>query len=546
MSELEAVSLLQAVGGLGLFLLGMVVMTDALRVLAGARIRAGLMRFTRSPTTGALTGAASTALLQSSSATTVAAVGFVGAGLMNFRSALGIVFGANLGTTVTGWLVMGLGFKLDLFALLLPCVFVGTLMKLLGKGRVASGGLAVAGFGLIFVGIDQMQLGMQSMQGMLDGLHLPTDSIFDRLQLVLIGVVFTSLTQSSSAGVAAVLTAMHSEAISLAQGLALVIGMDVGTTTTALMATLGGSTASRRTGLSHFVYNVMTAAVAFLLVAPYLGLWTRWAPEGLVDERQLVLVVFHTGFNLLGVILVLPVAGHFARLMLRLIPESEERYTGRLDESLLKEPALAIGALSATLVVEFTALLDRTRDLLSGRGKTDRLDLARLRQAGEETQAYADRIELDAGHEDFRPLVACFHVLDHLQRLHERCDEDAPRARRAGLASHLRESHRSLSETVARVAEHLRGERWEDAETIAGETAREISDLRTPVRAAIIADVARGTLSAEEATGCLESMRWMRRVSHHVAKITEHLHEIHDDAPPAEARDPVLAEEVEG
>ena len=535
MDSLDTFSLLRTAGGLGLFLLGMTVMVDALRVLAGASIRGALMRFTRSPVTGAMTGAAGTALLQSSSATTVAAIGFVGAGLMSFQSALGIVFGANLGTTITGWLVMLVGFKLDLMALMLPLVFVGMLLKLLGSGRLASIGLSITGFGVVFVGIDQMQLGMQAMQGMLDGLHLPTDTILDRLQLVLIGVVFTSLTQSSSAGVAAVLTAMHSEAISLAQGLALVIGMDVGTTATALMATLGGSTGSRRTGISHVVYNVMTAVVAFLLVAPYVGLWSRWAPEALVDERQLVLVLFHTGFNLLGVILVLPVTGHFARLMLRLIPEPAESYTRRLDESLLKEPALAIDALSATLVAEFAALLDRTRDLLSGRGTTDALDLARLRQAGEETHAYADRIELDAGHEDFRPLVACFHVLDHLQRLHERCDEDAPRARRAGLASHLRESHRALSETVARVAEQMADERWEDAEAIASTTAREISERRTPVRAAIIADVARGTLAAEEATGCLESMRWLRRVSHHVAKITEHLREIHDDAPPEEA-----------
>ena len=504
-------------------------MIDALRILAGASIRGALMRFTRSPVTGALTGAVGTALLQSSSATTVAAIGFVGAGLMSFQSALGIVFGANLGTTITGWLVMVVGFKLDLMALMLPLVFAGMLLKLFASGRLVSIGMAVTGFGVVFVGIDQMQVGMEAMHGLLTGLQLPTDTVLDRIQLVLIGAAFTALTQSSSAGVAAVLTAMHSEAISLAQGLALVIGMDVGTTVTAVMATLGGSIGSRRTGLSHFVYNVMTAALAFLLVTPYVGLWTHWAPQALVDDRQLLLVLFHTGFNLLGVILVLPFAGHFARLMLYLIPEAEESYTKRLDESLLKEPALAIDALSASLVGEFTALLDHTRDLLSHREATDPLDLARLQQALQETHVWADRVELDAGHENFRPLVACFHVLDHLQRLHERCDEDATRVRRARRASSLSESHLALSKTVDRVAQCVADERWEDAQEIARANARAISNRGTPVRAAIIDDVACGALAADEATGCLESMRWLRRVSHHVAKITEHIREIHDD-----------------
>jgi len=160
MPDVDVTSLLQTLGGLGLFLFGMVVMTDALRVLAGASIRDALMRFTRSPLSGAITGAASTAILQSSSATTVAAVGFVGAGLMGFNSALGIVFGANVGTTLTGWIVMGLGFKLDLGALMLPIVLVGTLLRLFGRGRIANAGLAAAGFGVIFVGIEQMQLGM--------------------------------------------------------------------------------------------------------------------------------------------------------------------------------------------------------------------------------------------------------------------------------------------------------------------------------------------------------------------------------------------------
>lgn len=123
-------TILKASGGLGLFLLGMIIMTDGLRSLAGDMIRNALMRFTRSPVTGAAAGAVTTAILQSSSATTVAAVGFVGAGLMTFPESLGIIFGANIGTTITGWMVALLGFKLQLGIIVLPIILVGAILKL--------------------------------------------------------------------------------------------------------------------------------------------------------------------------------------------------------------------------------------------------------------------------------------------------------------------------------------------------------------------------------------------------------------------------------
>ena len=145
--------IVQVLGGLGLFLLGMIIMTEGLRELAGDMIRSALMRFTSSPVTGAATGAISTAILQSSSATTVAAVGFVGAGLMTFDSSLGIIFGANIGTTITGWLVALFGFKLKLGTIMLPLILAGAILRLFAAGRLSSTGYALAGFGLIFVGI---------------------------------------------------------------------------------------------------------------------------------------------------------------------------------------------------------------------------------------------------------------------------------------------------------------------------------------------------------------------------------------------------------
>ena len=242
---------LQALGGLGLFLLGMIIMTDGLRTLGGDSMRAALMRFTHSPFTGAATGAISTAILQSSSATTVAAVGFVGAGLLTFPQSLGIIFGANLGTTITGWLVALLGLKLQLGELVLPLVFVGAILKLFARDKVSAVGYALAGFSLIFIGITQMQLGMSGMQGLITPDNLPEDTWLGRIQLVGLGVIATVITQSSSAGVAATLTVLYAGAIRFEQAAALVIGMDIGTTVTAAMAVIGGTIEARRTGLAH-------------------------------------------------------------------------------------------------------------------------------------------------------------------------------------------------------------------------------------------------------------------------------------------------------
>jgi len=216
----------------------MIVMTDGLNALTGNAIRSALMRFTRSPLSGATTGAACTALLQSSSATTVAAVGFVGAGLMSFPSALGIIFGANIGTTITGWMVALLGFKLQLGLLVLPLVLIGSIMRLFGSGRVANIGYAIAGFGLIFIGITMLQQGMSDLQELFTFSQAGNDSVTGRIQLLLLGILFTVITQSSSAGVTTTLTALFSGMIGFEQAAAHVIGMDIGTTVTAALATI--------------------------------------------------------------------------------------------------------------------------------------------------------------------------------------------------------------------------------------------------------------------------------------------------------------------
>ena len=192
----------QVAGGLGLFLVGMNVMTQGLSALADDQLRKWLAKATRSPWMGAFTGTVVTILVQSSSATTVAAVGFVEAGLLTFPQSLGIIFGANIGTTVKGWFIAWLGLKLQLSDVVMPLVFLGALLRLMRHKRLSGLGSALAGFGMLFMGLALLQTGMAGLQSILNPQTFPPDTLLGRFFLVLIGLAFTVVTQSSSAGVA--------------------------------------------------------------------------------------------------------------------------------------------------------------------------------------------------------------------------------------------------------------------------------------------------------------------------------------------------------
>lgn len=517
---------MQASGGLGLFLLGMIIMTDGLRALAGSAIRSALIRFTRSPTSGAITGAAGTAILQSSSATTVAAVGFVGAGLITFPESLGIIFGANIGTTLKGWVIALFGFKFPLGTLVLPLILVGAVMRMFGKGRMANIGYAMAGFGLIFVGITLMQQGMGGLTDIITPETLPADTLVGRLQLVAMGMFITIITQSSSAGVAATLTALYAGAINFEQAAALVIGMDVGTTVTAALATIGGTIAARRTGLSHVIYNLFTGCGALILITPYTLLWERLSPGALSANAEIALVAFHSSFNVLGVIVILPFTAHFAHLIERVVPEIKPSYTGRLTEALLERPALALTAVQASIHDEFLALLRHVNAMLGDNLMGRRADLIALQNALDETQDYVDRIHLhETTGAEWERMLEIIHTLDHMQRLHERCEEEEGRAVTARDSRELSEYSQALVETINGIFTDIETKSWTEASRRAAKTAAYIHDQVEPLRENIMTKIARDEIDVPEGTLRLEAIRWLKRVSKHIARVMQHYSE---------------------
>ena len=235
------------VGGLGLFMLGMGQMTDGLKGLAGGALKTILASFTSNRPKALLVGAGLTALVQSSSAITVAAIGFINAGLLTLPQAIWVIFGSNIGTTLTGWLValIGLKVKIELFAL--PAIGIGMAMHMAGgKSRWGAGGLALAGFGVFFLGIHLLQNAFTGVSAYIDFNQFGTGTVLGDLVYVGLGFLLTLCVQSSSAAMALALTAAASGTIGLEAAAAVVIGANVGTTSTAILAVIKATPNARR------------------------------------------------------------------------------------------------------------------------------------------------------------------------------------------------------------------------------------------------------------------------------------------------------------
>ncbi|AXS83547.1 MULTISPECIES: Na/Pi cotransporter family protein [Marinobacter] len=365
-------TLFQILGGLALFLLAMEMMTNGLKSAAGQQLRHMLGHWTKTPLRGFAAGVLITGIVQSSSAVTVATIGFVNAGLLSLAQSLGVVFGANVGTTMTGWLVslVGFGFKIEAFAM--PLLAAGMAMKLLGREqRNRSLGEALAGFALFFLGLSilkeslgQLTLGFDSTEVLDSGFGLPL--------FILFGFLATVLMQSSSAALAIILSAAASDLLSLQDAAAAVIGANLGTTSTAAIAVLKATANARRLALGHVIFNLVTGTIAVLILPLMLWLVTTvtiWL--ALDTNAAMSLAIFHTLFNLLGAAIMLPLLPRFARILGRRFRSREEDSAEPrfLDNTLITTPELAVGAVDQ----EMKRLLGMSRGLL--RVCLDREDL---------------------------------------------------------------------------------------------------------------------------------------------------------------------------
>jgi phosphate:Na+ symporter len=278
--------------------------------LAGGSIRRLLRRGTRTTFLGILTGAFATAVLQSSTVVLLIVLAFVGAGVLSPVHALGVVLGANLGTTVTGWIVATLGFKLEIELLALPLVGAGALAAVfLRKGtRVRDVGRTLLALGLLLLGLSYMKVSVESLTGVIDPVRL---AAYPAVVFALVGTVFTAIVHSSSAMVMIALSALSAGLIDIELAAAVVVGADLGTTSTALLGAMGGGAEKKRVAVAHFLINVVTVVLAFPLISPLLTLVRALG----ISDPLYALVAFHSSFNALGILVFLPFLGPFARFL---------------------------------------------------------------------------------------------------------------------------------------------------------------------------------------------------------------------------------------
>jgi len=340
-------------GGLGLFMLAVNMITDGLKMAAGHTLRDILAKSTRSPTRGIATGIGITAIVQSSSAVTVATIGFVNAGLLTMYQSLGIIYGSNIGTTMTGWLVAIMGFNIQVDTFALPLIGIGMLLNLTGgESRRKPLGLALAGFGLFFIGIDVLKQAFEGMAAAIDLNKITVDGVAGVFLFLGVGFLMTVLTQSSSAAIAITLTAASGGMLGLYAAAAMVIGANLGTTSTAAFAVVGATSSAKRVAAAHVIFNFVTGLVA-LLALPILFLIVRTTGElfGLEEIPAVTLALFHTVFNILGVLIMWPMSGKLA-LFLDSCFVTQEETEGRakyLDKTVAVSPMLALNALALEL-----------------------------------------------------------------------------------------------------------------------------------------------------------------------------------------------------
>ncbi|NLP44078.1 MAG: Na/Pi cotransporter family protein [Peptococcaceae bacterium] len=328
-----AVILFAFFGGLGLFLYGIKAMSDGLQTVAGDRLRVILEKGTSTPLRGALTGALVTALIQSSSGTTVIAIGLVNAGLLTLRQAIGVIMGANVGTTITAYLI---GFNLKDYAL--PIIAIGVFLIFFAKNKKVNYiGQVIFGFGLLFYGMDIMGQGMQPLRSSPIFYNLMLNVENNAFLGVAIGAVFTGIVQSSSATIGILQGLANQHLVSISQAVPMLFGMNIGTCMTALLASIGTTVAARRAALSHLFFNVIGTVIflplfiigvlpiivelftnAIFFVLP--GVQGNWD----TINPMMKIAQYHGVFNILNTIILIPFVAILATVVSKLIPAKED------------------------------------------------------------------------------------------------------------------------------------------------------------------------------------------------------------------------------
>lgn len=536
-------------GGVGLFLLGMTVMTDGLKGLAGSALRTVLGKAAETPLSGAFWGAVVTLLVQSSSAVTMTTIGLVSAGLLTFPQGLGLVFGANVGTTGTGWLVALIGVRVSLSAYALPMIFVGALARLMAGGRIAAAGGALAGFALVLYGLTTLQHGMAGLAASLHPSDLPgvlgvpgvgwVSGTVGLMTLIAVGLVMTALMQSSTAAIAVTLSAFYAGAVSLEQGAALIIGQNIGTATSSALAAIGASATAKRLALAYVLFKVIAALIA-IIAFPF----TTALMSGLVAsvDGVTLLAAYHTAYNVVGVAVLLPATKWFTRIVERLLPSKQTALQRALDPSVLASPVVAVETARRVVADVLATSTASVSAALSGGGRPAARDTDAAATTLKDVWDFLSELKEPPQSEAERHrMTSTLHALDHASRLVDVLADGGVLAQPAGGPKDLRAAElcrQAMSATLtigdsitseSALSAHAEPIGWNVSSEVAAAlaevegAARELEALQRDHRAATLASVAPGKLAAADALARIDTARRLDRIAHHAWRSAAHL-----------------------
>jgi phosphate:Na+ symporter len=324
--------------GIGLFIFAMYLLEESLKNLSGRNFKLFLQKMTKTSIGGVAGGALITAILQSSSIVTLMVLAFVGAGVFSMKNAMSIILGANLGTTLSSWMVASLGFRFNIEILAYPAVFIGGMLLIIAGSKpfIKYLSLFLVGFGLLFIALSFMKTAMEIQVKNFD---LSAYSQMPLIVFLILGFVLTVVVQSSSVTMALSLSAIHAGAIGFLPAAAIILGSETGTTIKILVGAIGGNAAKKRVALGHFIFNVFIMILAFIFIKNIVEFISI---NLAVKDPILGLVTFSSLTNLLAILIFLPLLGPFTQLLQRAFKDTDTEGCAYIKNVNIKEPETAL------------------------------------------------------------------------------------------------------------------------------------------------------------------------------------------------------------
>ncbi len=533
---LQAILLLLA--GCGVFIAGMNMLSSGLEKSAGGGMKKLLGKISGNRFSGVGIGAGVTAIIQSSSATSVMVIGFVNAGIMTLFQATSIIMGANIGTTITGVIVSLKSLGITQYMSVLA--FVGVMMTFFSNEKVKQIGSIMCGFGLIFVGLDVMGMAFdpETHPEVIDFFKGLFQTISNPVLLILVGAAFTALIQSSSAATGIFIMMVGTDALSLDCALFLVLGSNIGTCITAILACLGANTNAKRTALIHLSFNVI-GTIVFTI---FLWIFRTGAVnllQSLISKPEMQLAWFHVIFNVTTTLILLPFVNQLVALATKLIPDKEAEKAQAMqfkyvDDLLLKTPPVAV--MQVKKEIEYMATLARENVIKS----LDSLIECKTEneQAIHDTEAIIDFTNthltqyliklsslVDGG--DEQTIGSYFHVLNDIERIGDHAEnfqKIALQMQEAGLqfSDTAKAELKEMGEKVLRMFE-VSGEVFEDMDksrlTGLTQLENEVDTMKRDLSANHFARLAEGSCKMEASAYFFSAVAGLERVADHLVNV---------------------------